>query len=31
MLNFSNLIYFNEQVNPEVEEFARKVDSENYF
>jgi len=30
MLNFSNLIYCNEQVNPEIEVFAREVDSENY-
>ncbi len=30
MLNFSNLIYYNEQVNPKIEAFARKIDHEYY-
>lgn len=30
LLNFSNLIYFNKQVNSEIENFAKKVDSERY-
>lgn len=30
MLNFSNLIYYNDQDNPEIEKFAKKLDNQYY-